>query len=86
MPNHHAWIVANVDIKRIQDHLRSFAIPAISVPPSEWLFSEASLPLTKTKARMDPANAATALFLQGNIDWHEQNEKDNDEEDMEEIE
>ena len=54
------------------------AIPATSAP-SERLFSKASLLLSKKKARVNPANAAMALFLQGNIDWHEEYEKDNQE-------
>ena len=46
------------------------------------LFSKTSLLLSKKKARMNPANAATAVFLQGNVDWHGECEKDN-QEDME---
>ena len=57
------------------------AIPATSAP-SECLFSKASLVINKKCSRLSPGNAAMTIFLQGNIDWFE-NEINDDEDDDE---
>ena len=51
------------------------AIPATSAP-TERIFSRANSVITKLRTSLTAENAATSIFLKGNLNWFEKNQSE----------